>query len=262
MFKKLRIAFLLYILLMVAAGQWLTRAGATDWDEPLWVELWLIDADGDPDTRAFIHGLDATAFDAIERFFSEQAATYGVAQARPFRIELAGELDRPMPAPPPAPGWFGVARWSLAMRWFTFRLGLGSNRPTPDIRVFARYHTATAQPVLDNSVALRKNMLAIANVFAARNMRGSNQVVIAHELLHTLGATDKYNPATNLPLLPLGVAEPHRKPLLPQRTAELMAGRIPIDPATAEIPASLQQVTIGPITAWEIGWLDTRPALD
>ena len=27
-------------------------------------------------------------------------------------------------------------------------------------------------------------------------MDGANDVVIAHELLHTLGATDKYDPAT------------------------------------------------------------------
>jgi len=40
-------------------------------------------------------------------------------------------------------------------------------------------------------------------------------VVIAHELLHTVGATDKYDPATNESSLPEGYAEPDKIPLFP-----------------------------------------------
>jgi hypothetical protein len=77
--------------------------------------------------------------------------------------------------------------------------------------------------------------------------------VIAHELLHTLGATDKYG-NDNLPRLPDGYAEPDRQPLYPQTFAELMGGRIPVTASEAEIPESLQQVVIGPLSAAEIGW--------
>ena len=34
-----------------------------------------------------------------------------------------------------------------------------------------------------------------------------------------------------------------------------MGGRIPISERRADIPASLEQVVIGPATALEIGWL-------
>ncbi|MEM8984253.1 MAG: hypothetical protein AAGC71_14565, partial [Pseudomonadota bacterium] len=78
-------------------------------------------------------------------------------------------------------------------------------------------------------------------------------VILAHEVMHTLGASDKYDPRTNLPVFPHGFAEPERKPLLPQRRAELMGGRIPIDETTATIPRSLQSVVIGPASALEIG---------
>ena len=85
---------------------------------------------------------------------------------------------------------------------------------------------------LPHSVGLRKLLLGVAHVFANRRQQPVNNVVIAHELMHTLGATDKYDPANNLPIFPQGFAEPDREPLYPQRFAEIMGGRIPISAAT------------------------------
>ena len=36
-------------------------------------------------------------------------------------------------------------------------------------------------------------MVGIVNGYASRRYRGTNNVIIAHEFLHTLGATDKYS---------------------------------------------------------------------
>ena len=102
-------------------------------------------------------------------------------------------------------------------------------------------------------------MIAIAHLFASREMHGSNQMIVAHEVLHTLGASDKYDFATALPLHPAGFAEPGRSPLYPQAKAELMAGRIALGPREAATPHSLGQVVIGAATAYEIGWTDTAP---
>jgi hypothetical protein len=79
---------------------------------------------------------------------------------------------------------------------------------------------------------------------------------MAHEMLHTLGATDKYDLANGLPSWPAGYADPERKPLYPQTQAELMGGRIPIDAHHAEVPGSLSDVIVGAATATEIGWPD------
>jgi hypothetical protein len=83
-----------------------------------------------------------------------------------------------------------------------------------------------------------------------------NNVIIAHEFLHTLGATDKYNPADGMPNFPSGYAEPDRNPLYPQRYAEIMGGRIAESEVEAMIPKSLNYVTIGRTTAEEIRLLD------
>ena len=56
-------------------------------------------------------------------------------------------------------------------------------------------------------------------------MNGANDMVMAHELLHTLGATDKYDPASDAPRFPEGYGDPRQVPLYPQQFAELMAGR-------------------------------------
>ncbi len=83
--------------------------------------------------------------------------------------------------------------------------------------------------------------------------RQRNAVVIAHELLHTLGATDKYDPLSALPRFPEGYAEPQRTPRHPQALAEIMGGRIPVDDRRATIPDTLEQTRIGPRTAVETG---------
>ena len=85
-------------------------------------------------------------------------------------------------------------------------------------------------------------------------MAGSNNIVIAHELLHTVGATDKYDLATEMPLYPAGFADPARTPLYPQDDAEIMAGRRALSAQEAEMPASLRNVVVGPATAREIHW--------
>ena len=146
------------------------------------------------------------------------------------------------------------------MRWLAARLQWQSAPPSGDIVVFAVVHEGSDGVALDRSTALEKGLIAVTNLFASHEARGTNQVVLAHELLHTLGATDKYSFGSNAPLYPDGYAAPDLRPLLPQRQAELMAGRIPLDEARATMPSSLRDVVIGPATASEIGWRSAQAA--
>ena len=84
-------------------------------------------------------------------------------------------------------------------------------------------------------------------------MHPRNQVVIAHELLHVLGASDKYIMGTGEPEFPFGYAEPNRQPLFPQTQAEIMGGRIPLSAYESAMPESLEECRIGRKTAEEIG---------
>lgn len=252
MLRRLRIALLLYIALFVAGVQLLTAARTTDWDATLWVDIYPLAGDRSPSTVEYVRALTLDEFKGIEPFLANEARRHRVALERPFRLNLAPPLDRPLPELAASASILETMLWSLRMRWLGAQLEWQSTRPPGDIIVFAVYHDAATTASLDRSMALEKGLIAVANLFAGRTARGSNEVVLTHELLHTLGATDKYAPGTNLPRFPEGYAKPEAG--LQQTHAELMAGRIAVAPDTAAIPRSLREVVIGPLTAAEIGW--------
>ncbi len=124
--------------------------------------------------------------------------------------------------------------------------------PEPeDIRLFVLFHDPAVTPSVPHSLGLRKGLIGVVYTFAAPEMNGANNLVMAHELLHTLGATDKYDAASDEPRFPDGYGDPRQVPLYPQRFAELMAGRRMISPTRWEQPAGLDEVVIGPATALE-----------
>ena len=254
MFKRLRIAVLLYVLLFVAAAQIFTTQYTTDWDAPLWVDVYTVVGDGDPATRRYVGELRGNEFADAEAFLAREARRYGVRLEQPFMFRIIGEHSSGVPLLEPDAGVLGVFVWSLRMRWLATRLRWQNDGPNGDILVFAVFHEPTEGLALDRSTALHKGLIAVANLFADRTAHGTNQIVLAHEVLHTLRATDKYSRDSNAPLYPDGYAAPEARPLLPQTKAELMAGRIPLDEHHENMPASLREVVIGPATAREIGW--------
>jgi hypothetical protein len=252
--KRLRIAALLYLLLFVVGAQFFTARHMTDWDAPIWVDVHTIAGDDVPGTRRFIDDLRDDEFAAVEAFFAAEAERYGVALEQPFKLRIVGEHAGPLPRLTPEAGYFDVLVWSLRMRWLAMRLRWQAEEPRGDVLLFAVFHEPAAGVALDRSTALDKGLIAIANLFADSQARATNQIVVAHELLHVLRATDKYSLISNAPSYPDGYAVPDARPLLPQTKAELMAGRIPLDEQRAEMPSDLRQVVIGPATAREIGW--------
>jgi len=107
---------------------------------------------------------------------------------------------------------------------------------------------------MPDSVGLSKGLVAVTHLYGDADAAGSNQVVLVHEVLHTLGATDKYDYSTGQPLAPAGLGEPDRQPLYPQPFGEIMAGRIATSARDAIIADGLEQMLVGPATALEIGW--------
>jgi len=251
--RSLRIAILLVILAFVALGTWLDRIQSTDWDGPLLVALFPVNADGSAAAAAEITSSRTARAEILETFFATESQEHGLALDRPLRFVVAPELQDAPPLLPPDAGAMGAMLWSLRLRWWNVGVD-DPPGPTPAIRLFLLFHDPALSPQVPHSSGLQKGLIGIAHLFAADHMTGSNQVVIAHELLHTLGATDKYDLATNLPSFPDGFAEPSRAPRFPQRFAELMAGRIPEAPGKARTPESLRETLIGPATAREIGW--------
>jgi hypothetical protein len=253
-FRTLRIAVLMLVLAVVAATTWQERYRSTRWREPLFVSIYPIAADDSPVTLSFLQALDGDSFKDIDHFFAAQAAHYRLPIEEPFRTRLQGELHALPPQRAPQAGVLGTVLWSLRLRYWAWRHSGRAHEPE-DIRVFVLFHDPALTPTVPHSLGLTKGLIGVVYAFAAPIMNGANEVVIAHELLHTLGATDKYDAANDAPLFPDGYGDPQQRPLYPQAAAELMAGRRMLGPDRWEQPAGLDEVLIGPATAREIRWL-------
>jgi hypothetical protein len=256
MFKTIRIGILLFILLFVAVNAWLTQARSTDWNNSLWVKIYPINADGSDASERYIETLEPAHFADIESFVAREVARYGRDVPQPLRVELGDPIREQPPAMGADPGRLGVMFWSLKMRWWASDVTDEQDLIEPDVRIFVRYHQPGNLFKLENSVGLQKGMVGIVNAYADLRQRGSNNVIIAHEFLHTLGATDKYDPGSGQPSVPDGLAEPNRNPLYPQVNAEIMGGRIALAADDAVIPKSLKYAVIGALTASEINLSD------
>lgn len=254
--RSLRQLILLTILFMVAVGSYLTRASSTSWEEPLWVTVYPIAGDAEAVTARYIKQLTRENFQAIERFMAAETKRYGVKIDQPVRIDVGQPLAELPPTPPAKNDPVRIALWSLKLRWWARQVTKDQSGPTPDIRLFLVYHDPATETQLPHSLGLQKGMLGVVHVFAEKSAQGPNNFVIAHEMLHTLGASDKYSAVTNQPLYPIGYAEPDREPLYPQRSAEIMGGRIPVSLSEAEIPGGLKYAQVGSATALEIRWVN------
>lgn len=252
--RSLRIAILLAVLLVVSVTTCEDRFRTTAWRQPLYVAIYPIPADGSPVTRDYVASLDAGRFKPIDRFFADQASRYGLGIDDPVKTRLRPELREQPPERLPDASLLTTVLWSLRLRFWAWRVS-GHVKDPEDVRVFVLYHDPALSPVVPHSLGIEKGLIGVVYAFAAPVMDGANDVIIAHELLHTLGATDKYDPADNAPRFPDGYGDPHQAPLYPQKFAELMAGRRMVSAKSWDQPASLDEVVIGPATALEIRWL-------
>ncbi len=250
-FRKLRTLFLLCLLALVAGMSYWERLVVTQWSRPLEVVIYPIDGDGSSKVRDYLRVLDERRFQEIRAFLEKQSTRYAGKEMPLAAIRMGREIGEI----PPTPGGRGAVEsllWSLRLRYFAFR-----HTPFLDslgrVRLFVVYHEGEEGRPLQHSLGLQKGLIGVVHVFAQEKQDRQNNVVITHELLHALGATDKYD-VHGMPVYPEGFGEPGDGPRYPQRTAEIMAGRVALAPQIAEIPESLDACVIGYRSAFEINW--------
>lgn len=103
-----------------------------------------------------------------------------------------------------------------------------------------------------DSLASRRQRFGIVFAPLSSRMLGRTCAVVAHELCHTLGASDKYTGGQSV--YPGGFAEPRREPRYPQRRAEIMALGVPLAPGKDRSVRDLRECIVGLITATEMNW--------
>lgn len=253
--KFIRIVILLAIFVTLAFYSKIQKLQARSWSVPLQVVIYPINGDhNSPSVNEYIHELNDDVFQPIDEFIKQQSLVHQLATNQPTQTHLGAVLKLQPPASPkPDASVFDIIWWSIKLRYWAYKNTPDSNSNLHRIRVFVYYHEPVNGLRLQHSLGLDKGLIAIVHAFADENYDQQNNVVITHELLHTVGATDKYA-ANHEPLFPIGYATPNQSPLYPQTQAEIMAIGIPETASKSRMATNLNECVIGEQTSKEINW--------
>lgn len=257
-FYHARVAVLSAILLAVlayAARDYQRRHARGAWERPLRVALILLEKSPvDPAAfAAFEAGIDRLE-DALAREFRRYGGTF-----EPFSFEAFGPVPEPVvpPLAPVAPSIFDALTFSLSLGKFArtcdAAVGLEGSY---DGKIYVRLSApqSTERAFVEGS-SEDGGVIAVTNIELGEHSADFGLFVISHELMHLLGARDRYAP-DGTTLIPEGLGEPDQDPLYPQLTAEIMAhGRV-LAPGREVAPGHLDELRVGASTAREIGWLE------
>lgn len=253
-FKRFRIVLLLIVLISVAVLTSRQKQALVEWQTALPVTIYPINGDRSTYVASFISEIKNRDYAEIKSFMEREAQLYDIDTVPLLDIQHGKELATKPPSPPSDQfDKLAIMLWSLKLRFWMFRHTTSFGLGLPHIRVFVLYHEGEDNIALKHSYGLKKGLIGVVHAFAHSNQIKQNNIVITHELLHTLGATDKYD-QQGQPLYPIGYADRNSYPIFPQTMAEIMAGRTPINQVEAVIPDSLNDCVIGPETAAEIAW--------
>ena len=258
-FYYARVSVLSLVLIGVlayAARDHRRRSARREWQQPLQVALVLL-ADGELEPTALAR-LQAHV-EPLEQQLEDQFARYG-GSFRPIRFQQFGPVPEPSPPPvaPDPPSLWQDLTLSLSLRAYARRCdraaGVRDNANDFDGKIYLRLSEPhNARLSLVEGLGEDGGRVAVTSLELREDSADFGLFVVAHELLHLLGASDRYGP-DGLAELPDGLGEPGLVPLFPQRSVEVMArGRV-IEPGVEEPPSQLAELRVGAKTAAEIGW--------
>ncbi len=254
-FYRVRVAVLLTVLAGVLLYAWRDRRSRTmrnDWSRTLDVAMVLVATDVGPEVTA--HFRERAS--ALEDVLAEEMRRRRPVSAPPFDITVREARVAASPPPLPAEGIVAALRYAWDLSRFTDTLDEAAGL---EGRFDARIYVLARPPVSERRKAVegfgeQGGRVGVVEVELDEAMVDFALFVATHELLHTLGASDRYD-ASGEPLVPEGLADPEREPLYPQDGAEVMARHRATAPGRSTPPESIDELVVGEATAREIGWL-------
>ena len=251
--STVRISMLLAVLVVVGLTSAHQLLYTRNWNQTLQVSVFPINGDGHLSTNAYIRSLSNDTFSVINRWGEREANRHDLALQSPFNVVLGEQITELPPTFPVNGNPIDVLFWGLRFRYWAWQNTPDDDANLTRVRMFVMYHTGDDKP-LQHSLGMQKGLMGLVHAFSLPEQTAQNNIVIAHEMLHTVGAIDKYSSFGN-PLYPQGFANILRQPLFPQRYAEIMAGRIPTSTYRSYMAESLRSVIVNEYTAREINWL-------
>lgn len=237
-----------------------SRRTRTRWQRPLEVAVALVQQGViEP---SVLQALRAR-FPTLEARLAAEYHRHGGTLERPVRLTVFGPvaIDR---APPDDPDdslsslvvhAYEQWRWTSAIDRGT---SLGTRQFDSRIYLVMRAPASAARSFVEGS-SEQGGRVGFARVELGQSSVDLALFVVAHELFHTLGANDKYD-AEGRVLIPVGLVEPERVPLYPQRFADVMTRNLVLGPGSERPPDTLAELGVGPETARELAWPSSAPS--
>lgn len=255
-FFRVRVTVLLLALFGVALYAWndaRSRSARRDWARPLEVAVVVLAEPGVDE--AAIESFRARLPALEDRFYFEKQR-YLRGSWKPFAFTMFGPLPPHGDAPKlDEEGFLALAGHSYAI-WRYFGEVDERAHLTPKAFASRIYVTVRAPREANRTFAEGESeqdgRIGSVDVELDPSSVDYALFVVAHELMHTVGATDKYD-AKGRPKFPEGLADPDAGSY--QVDVEIMAQTRPVTSDLFAPPDSLGNVGVGPATAREIGWL-------
>jgi hypothetical protein len=257
-FKAVRVALLLMVLAGVTAWGLLKaaeRRARREWVRKVPVDIVLLQRAGvPPQTSVLLH----EALPRLDHALTAEFGRYRRTAERPFSFTLQGPVPilKGPPDPPEEDGWVARTYYYLQLRRYLTRLHeQGGVYLRPDaIRLYVVLEPVRRRMRFVEGFGASGGDLGVVRAAVDSGTVDQALMAMGHELLHCLGATDKYDGEGHA-VEPEGLAEPQRVPPYPQAYAEIMVGEVPLQPGRGRLVESLAEMRIGPATALEIGWI-------
>jgi hypothetical protein len=257
LFFRIRVGILLTILVGVVLWAWRdvrSRRARTDWNHTLGVAIVVVRTSALDEQAVALFRKRASA---LEDRLADEMRRHHPGAPRPFALTVLGPVDGVDPPTIEGDGIVAAAQHSMDLWKYTgdidARASLAASAYDSRIYVAVRAPASEARQMVEGD-SEDGGRVGTVRVELDPSMVDFAWFVVAHELLHTLGATDKYD-ASGRVVIPDGLAEPDAAPRYPQRFADVMTRGRPVSATEESLPAALDELAIGPATAREIGWL-------
>ena len=250
-----RVTVLLLVLVGIGVWAWQReqrRSFRRAWQAPLAVAVVLVSKEPAPaaTVEAWRRGLSS-----LQEWTQAEFERYrGRAFVEPVTWTLAQPVvSEPPPLPPEGQSLAeragAAVEFERAARALDEQAGLGGGE---DVVLYVLLEPQGEATVVEG-VAERDGRRGVVRASLDDVELGLELAAAAHELLHCLGATDKYGPDGRAQV-PEGLAEPDLQPRFPQAFGEVMVGEVPLSESDGRPVRDLAELRVGPTTAREVAW--------
>lgn len=257
-YRQLSAFGILLIVIVVAARIYYHDNKKFDWDRTYNVALIEVAYGSKESTRTLSSNGKEILQQSLEKWFESEAKRVYNSQIKPFRFEILGPAFNEK-TPPTLPTendslWTRYKQTSAFIKFFNDRFAqTGANPDNFDIKLYLYIYPADKGLDYDkqHSVGTTRGRFGVVFLPIGKQSAGRTTCLIAHEILHTVGASDKYD-GSRLTVYPDGYFFPAQR--YPQQFAEIMALATPIDIGREKDADNLDTSRVGNKTAEEIGW--------